>query len=306
MKYLVAITLLLVVKVALAQNLVPNPSFEMHTQCPWGFSQLDFASNWWSVNGTPDYYNMCATGSIVTIPTNQYGYQTPYDGTAYAGLLEYEVGSSWREAIGCALIDSVRPPHSYTINIKVSRAENAGSMSKIGLVFSNTLYDANNVLPINNYADYYVTTVVSNASAWTGLSWTFVPTTAYKYLYIGCFFDNTNIQVAPAAASDAYYYLDKVEVCLDGNCAEIHGDVLDLENNVPSIFPTISHQAVNITFPQGSSSFNIFSAIGQSVYYGNATSLHQAVDVSRFSEGIYFVRVQTHQGVQTAKFVVQR
>ena len=72
------------------------------------------------------------------------------------------------------------------------------------------------------------------------------------------------------------------------------------------VYPNPSHQAVNLTLPQGTTQIEIFNAVGQSVYKSSVKSLHQAVDVSLFSEGVYFVRVQSHQGVQTEKFVVQR
>ena len=69
------------------------------------------------------------------------------------------------------------------------------------------------------------------------------------------------------------------------------------------LFPNPTHQAVNLTLPQGTTQFEIFNAVGQSVYESNVSSLHQVVDVTKFSEGVYFVRVRSHQGVQTQKFI---
>ncbi|MBK5286545.1 MAG: hypothetical protein JJE25_14195 [Bacteroidia bacterium] len=47
----------------LAQNLVTNPSFEDTVACPFGASQLNFATGWSSYWGTPDYFNLCGTGN---------------------------------------------------------------------------------------------------------------------------------------------------------------------------------------------------------------------------------------------------
>ena len=64
----------------LAQNLVPNPSFEDMVQCPPGWTQIEFATGWINPNGySPDYFNSCVpdTGccNIFSVPNNSYGFQ---------------------------------------------------------------------------------------------------------------------------------------------------------------------------------------------------------------------------------------
>ena len=78
----------------LAQNLVPNPSFENYTQCPFSLGLEAYVSDWKSARETPDYFNTCATTPNADVPSNVVGYQEPYIGNAYIGMLTYRSDSS--------------------------------------------------------------------------------------------------------------------------------------------------------------------------------------------------------------------
>lgn len=92
------IILLLLAIEATAQNLVPNPGFEVYNDCPQArgmiyysedYSHFPTAASWVSAlwNTTPDYYNRCATNPLVTLPYNTYNdYQQPRGGDACAGI----------------------------------------------------------------------------------------------------------------------------------------------------------------------------------------------------------------------------
>ena len=74
----------------LAQNLVPNPSFEAHIKCDSsaaGWIEPD-CPPWHNANPpTQPYYNACLTIHFPThgVPNNV-GYQWAYTGDAYAGI----------------------------------------------------------------------------------------------------------------------------------------------------------------------------------------------------------------------------
>jgi hypothetical protein len=42
-----------------AQNLVPNPSFEDHSECPDGPGNIEFAYPWFKTRGSCDYFHEC-------------------------------------------------------------------------------------------------------------------------------------------------------------------------------------------------------------------------------------------------------
>jgi hypothetical protein len=67
MRFLLII-LILVCRVSISQNLVPNFSFENYSICPNNYGQMTNSSNWLSVISSPDYYNSCTTNSNVSVP----------------------------------------------------------------------------------------------------------------------------------------------------------------------------------------------------------------------------------------------
>jgi hypothetical protein len=86
---------------AVAQNLVPNPSFEIVNSCSdSAFQSGIYIGNYpfWSAAsaGNPDGFNVCDTSYFYTIPHNFRGFQYPHSGNGYAaegfwlgGIREY-------------------------------------------------------------------------------------------------------------------------------------------------------------------------------------------------------------------------
>src|SRR5216683_763724 len=86
--------------ICLAQiNLVPNYSFEVYDTCPNTYSQIYYAIPWFSSLpcqcGSSDYYNACAGGPLVSVPSNGGGYQNARTGVGYAGIEFGGGGSCW-------------------------------------------------------------------------------------------------------------------------------------------------------------------------------------------------------------------
>ena len=97
-----------------AQNLAPNPSFEIYNNCPTGNSQLiNNVPPWDNPSGsgvTPDYFNACVTGltgcNNVGVPVNFAGNITAFDGVAYPGIIGYYTSCpNCREYIQAPLTD---------------------------------------------------------------------------------------------------------------------------------------------------------------------------------------------------------
>ncbi len=79
-----------------AQNLVINPSFEQHTQCPTAESQISYCDSWGDgdLHGTCDYYssNGCIgnySTPIINPTTYITWYQQPLSGFSFAGFIPY-------------------------------------------------------------------------------------------------------------------------------------------------------------------------------------------------------------------------
>ena len=313
MKYVLCLLMLGAVRVSLAQNLVPNPSFEDTLYCPQNLFSAGALSDWRFCRSTPDFFHRCSeTFSDVAIPTNILGYQEPFTGgNGYAGIHTYTGSDNYREILGCQLTSPLTIGTNYAVSFRASLGNNSGVASNnFGVRFTNAFYLEDSTAtpsPLFNTAHVYEPGFITDTTGWVLVSGIFVADSAYTQLMIGNFFDDSQTAaLTVGVGANAYYYIDNVCVAVASRSCETNTST----NHQPvqsklSVYPTIGQQIVTITFPQRSTHFTIFNAIGQSVYNSNVTAFHQAVDVSRFSEGIYFVRVQTHQGVQTVRFFVQ-
>jgi hypothetical protein len=320
MKYLLCLIAISFVKISIAQNLVPNPSFEdtIHCQTLLLEDLAGIIPNWRSCRQTADYFNTCHDVSTVhSVPANTSGYQQPATGNGYVGFFTNGIG---QEIFGETLNAPLEIGESYYVSFKVSLANQSGIASdNLGVRFSNVVYrDSLNAgplpAPLTNTVDVSSSLIVTDTLNWTIISGVFVADSAYSEIMVGAFRTASN-QTTVGFNPFGYYYVD--DVCVSTDSLECDLNTSTNHQTVQSklsIYPIITHQAVNITFQQGLQQFNIFNAFGQSVYNSNITSLQQTIDVSQFPDGIYFVRAQTHQslhrtgfgGVQTAKFVVQR
>src|SRR5271168_140346 len=78
-----------------AQNLVVNPSFEQHTNCPNNLGQINYCNSWYNgdVHGTCDYYSALGCTGNFSPPNLHLStlslYQEPLSGLSYAGFIPY-------------------------------------------------------------------------------------------------------------------------------------------------------------------------------------------------------------------------
>lgn len=149
-----------------AQNLVPNPGFEVYNNCPPDRSAIAYspdytlfptALSWVSAlsNTTPDYYNSCATNPLVQLPFNTYnGYQEPHGGNACAGIAvasgfpKTPILSDYREYLEVKLTKPLVAGKRYYLNFFVNmtfhKPESTTEIviDMIGARFTDTLIHA--------------------------------------------------------------------------------------------------------------------------------------------------------------------
>lgn len=175
------------------QNLVPNPSFEEHINCPQTLNDYEF-TYWDSFNRTPDYFNTCSSISGFSNPA---GFQIAHSGNAYAGFITFvDEPPLWREHLGVPLIVPLQVGQTYYVSFYVSRGfeQPAHDMAsnKIGALFSTIAYDDTlNPSPVLNFAHVYEDSIITDTTNWVHLHWNFVADSAYHYLIIGNFFDDS-------------------------------------------------------------------------------------------------------------------
>lgn len=226
-----------------AQNLVVNPSFEDYTTCPNDISQIDLVFGWTNLFISPDYFNACADDTA-SVPFNALGNQLPSDGNGYAGIGTYPAGG--QEYLQGELMEALEPGVLTYVSMRVAPGgfgyatwtSPRLASSHVGLRFSTEPLDfltAYGALHFNN-AVLYLPTVLDDTSAWTVLSTSYIPDSAYRYLQIGTFFNDGLVGWSVLDANGdwdvAYSFVDQVCVSkVIGECdpiASMHGEAFPL------------------------------------------------------------------------------
>jgi gliding motility-associated-like protein len=246
------VALLTIPATSLAQNLVPNPSFESYNSCPISIGGLDYSPSYSSFptvqgwvspmptsNGSPDYFNTCAAlSSGVHVPEITFGYQNPRSGKAFAGIIAWEgkkQGTNWvsdvREYIQCKLTQPMQAGKKYCVSFYVNPSIssvfnfNYVSIDAIGINFSNT-----QLLQPNGYvitAPVHVSNAggnyLSDTANWIRISGNYIASGGEQWLTLGCFTNGPPafVQAYPPLIDPllnyrSYMYIDDVTVLAVG------------------------------------------------------------------------------------------
>jgi hypothetical protein len=221
---------------------VPNPSFEEYDTCPDHVDEVYEAIGWNSYNSTPEYFNACANTIYmdVGVPKNRMGYQYGATGNAYCGIVLSFTNEPYgnREAIGTQLSSQMEIGKKYLVSIKCSLADSINptrtACNKLGVKFSTVPYDFSQPVPIDNIAHMYTNSIITDSITWTEISGSFLADSEYKYICIGNFFINNNVDTLNLMSElpgVAYYYLDDISVIKDTSV-----NILELDITTPKVY----------------------------------------------------------------------
>ena len=247
-------------------NLVFNPSFEEHSECPQRVDAIGIMRGvdaWWQpTKGSSDYFHACGGRECLT-PRNKMGMQAPHTGDAYCGI--YTSKENYREYLQTELKQPLVAGATYRVSFWVSLADKSPhAVATLGALLTSerptdttwsTLTRKESIALEEGLTQSIVTHfvpqivnptdhVLDNPTAWTEVSGEFVAAGGERYLTLGNFnsfnhshvvYTNANNAILPGA----YYYIDDVSVvCLstptvpsaDTVQALHRGDVLTLHN----------------------------------------------------------------------------
>jgi len=229
-------------------NLVQNPSFEDSLGCPADVNcgAIYQVVNWYNVDFTPcpntpppyyssspDYFNPCGQGTPPSqsqkTPNNCLGTQYGYNNSdSYAGFYSYRYNQAflqnYREYIGTALLDTLKLNKQYILKMYVSLADFANyATDGIGMNLSSSLIQINNngynfqvwACLSNLFPQLISTTPITDKIYWVPITTTITAQGGEKYLTIGCFKDDNNINavlVDTLHFPNSYYYVDQVSI----------------------------------------------------------------------------------------------
>lgn len=288
-----------------AQNLVPNGSFEEVVNCPSTLDALHYDCAYWykSIqvpgeemynNPSPDWYHECGTADLLTPPTVSFGgYQEPYDGEAYAGIITYHEGdNNYREILGVELIEPLISGEVYNISFLVSRGTMLGytmASNRLGVKLSNDAVFENSQNLINNFAHFSVDTLITDTINWQFLEFSFTPDQNYSFIHIGNFFDDDNVLTEDDGdefAVLAYYLIDDVRI------EAVPLGTIDLNKKLFSISPNPCGDYLTIDSERSIRSYSIMNINGSKLQSGSTNfNKTTSINISEIKQGIYIIKL---------------
>lgn len=282
-----------------AQNLVPNPSFEVQDTCP-AVSQIYLAIPWNSANlGTPDLFNnSCSTQN-----------SQARTGIGSSGVYCYSTFPNNREYLQVPLTQNLVAGQMYHVSFWVIRANFKYAVSNIGAYFSNGAMSVQStgVLPVTPQVLNAYSNVISG-SAWSQISGNFVASGGESHLILGNFSNDagTNLVIANASNTSevAYYRFDDISVTSTMVGIEEFG------SKELTWGTSASGDRVWVSVPgalEGAQPFSLFDMGGRMVPFTTERSGADRYDIipATPAAGLYLLRVQSGSDTRVAKVIFQ-
>lgn len=323
--YILALMASAATMTSLAQNLVPNPSFEEYLECPQGTAGLDEQLvDWVSWQLTPDFFHVCNNSGLGSagIPNNAWGHQWPITGDGYSGLISFEeFNPQGREYMAAQLSTSLTSGEQYYMMFYASMYDGGSkdlrwcTTNNIGLrFFKDPDYnafppDANPLQP-DNFAHLNYSEILDDYTNWTLIEGWFTADDNYNWVALGNFFtdDQTEINILnDEGACSGIYYIENV--CVASSPEECDY-LLSSETKRPmfmaNVYPNPSSDQIRLSLPENRQ-FDVVIYDMQGRIVENTKSIRngQQIDVSTFQKGVYVVRVSNNQHFTTIKLLVQ-
>lgn len=284
--------LLFFVQFADAQNLVVNPSFEDTLHCPYSNSQIGYAIGWSGFSS--EYLNSCGYNGF-GVPLNMIGFQYPATGNAYCGLIPYLEGNNYREFVQSALDTTLVIGEKYYASFKVNLSSDSFSsisINNIGLLFSTVLLDTLNSAPIRNYSQISSAYVLSDTLHWVLVSGSFVADSAYKYIAVSNFYDNSHtdtINTNPNSGR-AFYFIDDICVSADSLGCEMNVGIPTPSPSSLTLYPNPVSSNLTVTGLTEGAAIQITDISGRVIFTSTINHSTSNIDMSAYPEGVYILR----------------
>lgn len=221
--YIIFITLIMSNQSGYAQeynNLVPNPSFEIYSQCPDSLGMIDRVVGWFAVCGSfIESFNECSSHPDYSVPQNLWGNQMPRTGKGYSQFSTHLTIIDGREYIGCKLIKPLILNATYRFEMHISLAEwSSVACDQLAILVTDSAILCPSEL-FGNISWYIpqITTkkndIYSDTNNWVNISGTFTSLGNERFLTIGFFKENDSINWIfrhPYWSHWVEYYLDDV------------------------------------------------------------------------------------------------
>lgn len=211
-----------------SQNLIPNPGFDILTDCPDDYGQIHLAFPWISSGVSPDLYNRCSNSEDLKVPhagLDYDSYQEPISGEGYAGIFVYSLDPSPNELLGVPLTNPLKKNNLYYIRFFVSpdlspsepnwRYSDAIALGFTdGPTFIDDVYNTEYRVPISPAIENLGTTI-TDTSGWTKIDGCYKADGTEAFAVIGNFRPNSEVlfeQEFDIGGTINYFYIEDVLV----------------------------------------------------------------------------------------------
>ena len=228
-------------------NLIYNGDFELYDTCPISVStpssyQLNTCLGWYvPTYATSDYFNTCASGTTVAVPNGTIGYQWPYSGNAYCGVvIQYYAQSPlpvdngwWVEYIQSRLSSPLKAGYEYEFSCRVVLSDLLHDYAfwKFGASFSQYSITKSDAKPFMNIVPQVMNTpnnFITDTLNWVEIKGKFIAQGAEEYITLGFFIDTlapdtlrqiTGFPIDPTNTG-GYYFIDACSLIETGKIYE--------------------------------------------------------------------------------------
>ena len=304
-----------------AQNLVPNGSFEQYDTCPQFTGYGEYATGWFDLHtNSADYFNSCNGGTVVGVPFNQFGYQQAADGEAYMGMAASSPGGGpwYRELVGIELSQPLIPGVPICLSFKTAMGgfgswsgnSTPYSCKGIGLKFFTQFPDDWSLYLYPNSAALSLDVVPTDTAIWYSVSGMYVPDSAYAFIAVGNFFENALVDLTLIDSTGygtfplAYAFVDDVRASFDlAYCTTANG-AEERRSRGWSMYPNPATTRVQVRgLNEAGTLWRVFDLTGRIVESGRSTGQGLEIWVGDWAPGEYILQVgEEHR--RFARFVV--
>jgi len=284
-------------------NLVPNPSFEDTIMCPSTLDQINYSTGWLPFTHSPDYFNTCSSIGACNAPYTPVGFQLPYHGGAFAGTITCASYAfpNLREFIGIQLLQSLNIGQKYFVTFQASLAappRNCWS-NKIGAKFTTYNYTAaeGDMALITNSAQIYTDSLLKDTGNWVEIQGSFIADSAYQYVLLGNFFDDSTTDTLNCWGSMTYVFIDMVCVSTDSLLCDSPMEIKDLAGLKISIQPNPAIDFIRVkAINEPPNEIIVFDLFGNILFdKSDFVRTTEEIDIKFWPKGMLIVKIR-HKG----------
>ncbi|GEM_PF-1770763 len=215
-----------------AQNLIPNGDFEIYSELPTSYRQLDRAIGWNNTNGiygegaqgSPDYFHTDHN----FFNWNQYAPIHPASGKGEIGLATtLHLQENFREYIATQLDSTLIPGRKYYLSFYLSNGRNedyTSGSNNLGFHFSKDSLTQVTTNPISVIPQIRMNQIVYHYDYWKKYEFIFSLTDSADYVTIGNFYTDEQTKYSENGNGGVYYFFDKLELVSYNPPLKIIGD----------------------------------------------------------------------------------